>query len=488
MTGTTTRRLSTGIDGLDAVVGGGFISTRSYLVRGEPGTGKTILGLHYLTAGAANDENCLFVHLEEPERNIRDNATTLGLDLSGIEFLDLSPDATVFTEDRQYDVFAPEEVDGPSIRESIIERVRVVDPDRVFVDPLSQFRHLAPDEYQFRKQVTGFMQFLKDQEATVVFTSQETPQTPDDDLQYLSDGTVSLARGRRGRTVTVPKFRGSDTANGEHAVRIGDDGMAVFPILRPESHHEAFAADSISSGVPEVDQLLHGGLERGTVTILSGPTGVGKTTLGTQFMKEAAGRGERSVIYMFEEDKGTFLARSEAVNIPASRMIDRGTLAVEPVEPLERSPAEFASMVRREVESRDAEIVMIDGIDGYRLSIQGAESELERELNSLSRYLKNMGVAVILVDSVDAITGEFRPTSDGVSYLADNIVFLRYIEVEGVLRKAIGVLKKRTSDFERSLREFEITKHGITVGDSLDGLRGVLSGAPEFAAEFEGER
>jgi circadian clock protein KaiC len=256
--------------------------------------------------------------------------------------------------------------------------------------------------------------------------------------------------------------------------------MHVYPVLTPDAHHEKFTPESISSGVPEIDHILHGGIERGTVTILSGPTGVGKTTLGTQFMKEAAGRGERSVIYMFEENKKTLLHRSKSVNIPAETMVERGTLAVEEVEPLDKSPAEFASMVRSEVEQHDTEIVMIDGIDGYRLSLHGAEDDLERELNSLGRYLKNMGVAVILVDSVDSVTGNFKPTNSGLSYLADNIVFLRYLEMQGELQKAIGILKKRTSNFERSLRQFEITQHGITVGEPLSGLRGILSGTPEF--------
>ncbi|WP_135366112.1 ATPase domain-containing protein [Halosimplex halophilum] len=478
MTDAGDERISTGIDGLDRVLHGGLVPQRGYMVTGRPGTGKTILGLHFLTAG--DDGARLFVNLEESEADIRTNAAKLGFDLDDVAFLDLSPGADVFTDGRQYDIFEPDEVEGPTVSESIADRVREVDPDRVFIDPLTQLRNLAPDDYQFRKQVNGLTQFLRQRDATVLFTSQATERAPDDDLEFISDGALKLARDDAGRTLSVPKFRGSDTESGAHSVRITDEGMVVFPVLLPEAHGRTFAAESISSGVPEIDQILHGGIERGTVTILSGPTGVGKTTLGTQFMKEAAGRGERSVIYMFEENTETMIARSKAVNIPAERMVERGTLAVEEVEPLEKSPAEFASMVRAEVEERDAEIVMIDGIDGYRLSLRGDESDLERELNSLGRYLKDMGVAVILVESTNAITGQFQPTNSGLSYLADNIVFLRYLEMEGELRKAIGILKKRTSDFERALREFEITEHGITVGDPLTGLRGILSGTPEF--------
>ncbi|MBX0324428.1 AAA family ATPase [Halomicroarcula sp. F13] len=476
------RRCTTGIDGLDTVLHGGLVPGRTYMVTGRPGTGKTILGQHFLTSGPS-ESSSLFVNLEESESDVRANAETLGFDLEGVEFLDMSPGSEAFTDGQQYEIFAPSEVEGPDVVSAIDERVRELDPDRVFIDPLTQLRNLSPDTYQFRKQINGLIQFFRQRGATVLFTSQATPESPDDDLQYVSDGTFELTRTENGRAISVPKFRGSGTEDGHHSVRITDEGIQVYPVLHPEVHSQDFTSEVVSSGVPEVDQLLNGGVERGTVTVLSGPTGVGKTTLGTQFMKEAAGRGERSAIYMFEENRATLLARCESVNVPAKTMVERGTLTIKDVTPLDKSPAEFAAMVREEVEQRDARIVMIDGIDGYRLSLQGDEADLERELNSLGRYLKNMGVTVILVDCVDNVTGQFQPTKSKVSYLADNIVFLRYLEMNGRLRKAIGILKKRTSDFERTLREFEITQHGITVGKPLTGLRGVLSGTPEFTDE-----
>lgn len=473
-------RISTGVEGFDTVLKGGFFPHRSYLVTGQPGTGKTILGLSYLTAGLDASDTCLFVNLEESAADIRANAATLGFDLDGIEFLDLSPQAEGFTDGSQYQVFTPGEVEGPDLSDVRAERISTVDPDRVFVDPLSELRNLATEDYQFRKLINGFSQSVTDRDATLLFTSQATAAAPDADLLFISDGTIELERDAGRRTLKVVKFRGSSSEGGDHSLRITGSGMEVYPVLTPDSHGCEFSSETIPAGVPEIDELLEGGIDRGTVTILSGPTGVGKTTLGVQFMEEAAGRGERSVVYLFEESRGTLLERSGAVNIPAAEMLDRGTLALEEFEPLDRSPAEFAAMVRRQVEQRVARIVMIDGIDGYRLSLQGGGNELERELSSLVRYLKNMGVASILVDTVDAVTGEFQPTRGGVSYLGDNIVFLRYLEIGGELRKAIGILKKRTSPFERTLREFEITRHGIKVGEPLSGLRGILSGTPEF--------
>jgi circadian clock protein KaiC len=476
----TKPRVSTGIEGLDEVLLGGLIPERSYMVRGEPGTGKSILGLHYLIEGVEQGETSLYINLEETENAIRQNAASLGFDVDGVEFLDLTPESSEFTEEETYDVFAPGEVEQDSLTEAITDRVRELEPDRVVIDPMTQLRYLTPDQYQFRKQVLSLTRFFGQTGATLLFTSQASSQSPDDDLQFMSDGVVELDYAETGRTVDVPKFRGSDTRSGEHTMRIRDTGIDVYPELEPGAHAAEFALEPISSGVPELDEQLHGGIERGTVSIISGPTGVGKTTTGTQFMNAAAGRGERSVIYMFEETEETFLKRCSSVNITVEEMRERGTLTVEEIEALELSPQEFAHKVRADVEAGDAQIVMIDGISGYDLSIRGDEARLRRKLHSLCRYLKGMGVTVVLVDEVSSVTGEFEVTQGQISYIADNIVFLRHIEMQGELRKVIGVLKKRTSDFQRTLREFEITEDGIKIGDQLTNLQGILRGTPEW--------
>jgi circadian clock protein KaiC len=195
-------------------------------------------------------------------------------------------------------------------------------------------------------------------------------------------------------------------------------------------------------------------------------------------MKDAAGRGERSVVYTFEERLGTLLHRAEAVHIPVHAMMQRGTLSVVQVEPLQWTADEFAGLVRQEVEQYGTRIVMFDSTAGYRLSLRSGD--LVGHLHALCKYLQNMGVAVLLISEVEAITGEFRATEAGISYLADNIVFLRYLEIQGELRRAIGVLKKRLGSFERTLREIEITRYGIKVGKPLTELRGILRGTPEW--------
>ena len=470
-------RLSTGVSGLNEILHGGLISGRAYLVRGGPGTGKTTLGLHFLDAGVANGEKTLFITLGEVAEQISKNAENLGFDQKSIVFLDLSPTSEFFTKVQTYDIFSPAEVEREPTTQKIIEQVDTLKPQRIFLDAMTQFRYLSTDAFQFRKQVLSFLRFLVEQGATVLFTAEASEEAPDNDLQFMSDGVINLNFSDQNRTLSVTKFRGSDFQIGQHSMRLTETGIGVFPRLMPGGYKQKFTSEVISSGVPELDELLHGGLERGTITTISGPSGVGKSTLGLQFMKEAAGKGERSVVYTFEEWMETLLRRCEAINIPIQKMIERGTLSVVQVEPLRFTPDEFAARVRHEVEELHARIVMIDSVSGYRLSLQG--EDLVSHIHALCKYLQNMGVAVLLINEVETITGDFRVTENGISYLADNIVFLRYLEMQGEIRKVIGVLKKRMSDFEKNLREFEVSRYGIKVGKPLTKLRGILKGTPE---------
>lgn len=472
-------RIRTGVSGLDKVLCGGLVPARAYLARGGPGTGKTTLGLHFLATGVEQGEEVLYITLSEPEFQIRKAAQTIGFDLEGVSFLDLSPTSDFFAEVESYDIFSPAEVEREPTTQAIVERVKELKPTRVFLDSITQLRYLSTDTFQFHKQVLSFLRFLVEHDATVLATSEGSTEAPDEDLQFLSDAVINLDTGPNGRTLRVSKHRGSDFRRGAHSLRLTDEGMKVFPRLVPEEHRREFSSEPLSSGVPDLDSLLHGGLERGTVSIITGPTGVGKTSLGVQFMKEAAGRGQRSVLYAFEEEVGMLLDRCESISIPARKMIERGTLSVVNVEPLKYTPGEFAELVRTEVEEHDTDIVMVDSIRGYQLSLSG--KNLVPQLHALCKYLQNVGVTTVLINEKEDMTGGFSATEVGISYMADNIIYLRYIEdhigdqVE--LRKGIGVLKKRLSDFEKVMRELKITPYGIKIQDA-PGLESILESLP----------
>lgn len=463
----TDQRASTGIAGLDEVLNGGLIEGRTYLISGPPGTGKTTLGWHFLTAGVRNGETALYISFAEPAHELRANAALTGFDSEGVEIVDLSPTPEMFARAETYDIFSPSEVEREPTTARIVEAVERIKPHRVFVDSMTHLRFLASDGFHFRRQASSFLRFLAERGSVVMVTSESTSETPDDDLRFIVDGVVELDLGDRSRTLCITKFRGSGFRVGKHTLVLGRQGATVFPRLIPMQHGREFVASKLSSGLPDFDDLLHGGIERGTISLISGPTGVGKTTLGVQFMKEAAKSGLRSVVYTFDEPAETVLRRCEAVQMGVRTMIERGTLQIVELEAMRYGPDEFADLVRRDVEERGTRIVMIDSVSGYRLSVTG---DLAERLHALGRYLQNVGVTVLLIDELRDLTS-FRATEVGISYLADNLIFLRYVERANgkalELRKGVGVLKKRMSDFEKTVREFAITDQGIVIGQAL---------------------
>ncbi|PSQ22376.1 recombinase RecA [Halobacteriales archaeon QS_9_67_17] len=476
-------RVSTGTDGLDGVLNGGFIRGQTAVVTGGPGTGKTVLALQFLAAG----DSGLYIGFEERETDIRANAAALGIDLSDVTILDLSASGERFFEGEEYTIFPHEEVEGEEMLDEIAATIDGESPERLAIDPLSELRSLVPDDYRFRRNISSLFNELKGREVTTLCTTQSTAGS-DRDLQFLGDLTVDINRETNHRTLEVTKSRGTDAASGRHSYRIrGDTGGRVYPKLVPGDHERERGQEreQLSAGVSEVDALLKGGIETGSVTVISGPSGAGKTTLGSLFLQTAAASDRTAAGFLFEELLDDYLYRSDALGLDVTDHYDAGRLDLTEVESLTRSTDEFAHDIRRTVEEDSVEVVMIDGIPGYRLSLRGDETEemLTRELHALCRYCKRMGVSLILIDEVRNVTGDLTPTDQRISYLADNIVFLRYMEHGGSVEKVMGVLKKRFGDFEQSLRRLEIDEGGVHVGERLSGMRGVLTGVPEQVDE-----
>ncbi|WP_226005399.1 ATPase domain-containing protein [Natrinema salinisoli] len=473
-------QLSSGISGLNSLLNGGFVDGRLYLVLGSPGTGKTTLGMEFLRTGIDTDETVLFIHGEESREGLLTNAAQFDIDLADANFLDIGPESEFFTQSQTYDVVDPKDIEDDSLIGDIRDTIDEVDPDRALIDPITQFQYLESDEYQFRKRIISFARFLKSRGTTVLAT--KTPDAQfDEQLKSLSDGVISLEYESEGRRITVSKHRGVGQRDGTHGLEIRSAGLDVYPALRPDRHSRSFEPIQLASGIDGIDSLLGGGLEQGTVTIISGPSGVGKTTIATEFLQTAAANGGGALTYLFEESLETFTYRSEGFGIPVTRLRENGSLTVEPIVPSARSPEEFAQLVKTQVEDQNSDLVVIDGIQGYKTAIKGGveDVDLRRRLHALTEYLTNMNVSVLLIDQRHEVTGLPQPTSANVSYLADNLVYQQYIELEGELQRIIGVLKKRVGDFETVPRQFTITADGLTVGESMAGYHGVLTGLPE---------
>ena len=474
------KRISTGISGLDEILDGGLIPHQSYLIQGGPGTGKSTIGYSFLEQGVKEGETSLYISFGESSKNTIKNAEKVSIDLSKVKIIDLNGDHDFTKNMESYSVFPTAEVENDSIFTPIIKAMETHKPDRVFLDSITMFQFLNEDQYQTRNLVLSFIKYICSNGATLLMTSELSEKSNEKEATFWVDGIITLTFSPDWRKINVTKYRGSDFRPGNHSFNITDEGLKVFTSLRPNQYSRKFISSPVSSGLPEFDKLLHGGIEKGTTTLVTGPSGVGKTNLCVQFMKEAASRGERSAVYTFEESEEVILKRSESINVPVKNMIEKGLLSINSVEPLSYSPDEFSRMVRDDVEKNETQFILIDSIGGYGMAVR-EENTLER-LHSLTVYLQNMGVTTFLINETQSITGTLESTNMHASYLADNIIFLRYMELESELQKAIGVLKKRLSDFEKSIRRFEITKEGIKVGDRLSGLTGILTGIPQTSS------
>lgn len=476
---TPQQRLSTGIRGLDTILDGGLLACRRYLVRGGPGLGKTTLGLNFLTAGG-NKDSSLFIGFQEPECELRQNAASVGLDTSSIHFLSLAPTEEFFTGAEAYDVFSASDVEQAPMIKAIVDTVERVQPTRVFIDSLTQLRFLSADLAQFRKQVLSFLRYLTDRGATVLFTSESTREIPDDDLQFLADGIIDLQQANSSAIIAIKKFRGSDFLRGMHQFRMDNNGFNVFPhTLPPQKKLTDGHPIQLSSGNEVLDGMLKGGLEAGTVTLVTGPTGIGKSTLGGLFAVETARSGRAAALYQFEEEINSWMSRLRALGVDADTPISDGLLTLEQVEPLRYLADEFTNAVRRRIGLEGIELVVIDSVTGFELTL-GSDQKLSQSLHAFLKTLTRLGVAVLLINENRAIVGDIQISEREISYIADNVIYLRYVQSGDAMDKIIGVLKKRLSDFDTRQRQFEIAQGGVRVGDhaSILGIGVSIGQAP----------
>jgi circadian clock protein KaiC len=237
----------------------------------------------------------------------------------------------------------------------------------------------------------------------------------------------------------------------------------------------------MSSGIAGLDQLLGGGVERGTSTLLVGSAGTGKSSLAAQFVAAAAGRGQKSAMFIFDESVNTLVSRMSGLGVDMQKAIDDGMVAIRQVDPAELTPGEFANSIRHEVEINQAAIVVIDSLNGYLNAMPG-ERYLTIHLHELLMYLGERGVATLLIGAHQGVIGTQMFTPVDASYLADSVVMLRYFEAHGQVRQAISVMKKRGGAHERTIRDFQMVAGRINVGPPLREFRGVLTGVPIYEA------
>jgi circadian clock protein KaiC len=399
---------------------------------------------------------------------------------------ELVPPETTLDPERELTVFHPAEMELSETTKLIFERVEQTNPTRVVLDSLSELRLLAQSSLRYRRQVLALKHFFTSRNCTVVMLDDLTSQQDDLQLHSISHGVVLLEQlaieyGAERRRMRVIKMRGIQFRGGFHDFTIEKGGLRIYPRLVAAEHHRRFAGDVTLSGNAELDQLLGGGLERGTNALLIGAAGVGKSSLALTYAIAAAERGEHSVFFAFDEGRGTVEARARTLGLPLEKHVETGAIRFQQIDPAELSPGEFAANVRHSVEADNARVVVIDSLNGY-LNAMPDERFLILQMHELLSFLGQQGVLTILILAQHGLVGPMDTPLD-ISYLSDAVLMLRYFEIAGTVRRALSVVKKRSGDHEHTIREFRLTNHGIKLGPPLTAFSGIFSGTPHYIGE-----
>src|ERR1700741_4318608 len=320
-------RISTGSRGLDDVLGGGIDPERMYLYEGRPGSGKTTLAIQFLLEGVRNGEPVLYVTLSETESELRLVAKRHGWSLDGITVFELVPPETTLDPSQELTVLHPAEMELSETSRLIFEKVEGLNPNRIVVDSLSDLRLLAQSPLRYRRQILALKHFFSSRRSTVILLDDLAAHPNDLQLHSIVHGVVLLEQlaidyGAERRRMRVVKMRGIPFKGGFHDFTIERGGLEIYPRLVAAEHHKEFEGGFVPSGNKEVDMLLGGGLERGTNALLIGAAGVGKSSLALTYAIAAAARGERSIIFAFDEGRGTMKSRAKTLGLPLEESLE----------------------------------------------------------------------------------------------------------------------------------------------------------------------
>ena len=462
---------------------GGFPTGRLLLIEGDPGVGKTTLALQFLLEGHRRGERGVYVTLSETKEELEMVAASHGWSLEGIELFELTP-ADALRGDDQNTLFHPSEVELAETTKAVVDLCARVKPKRLVFDSLSEIRLLAQSPLRYRREVLSLKQHFAGRGCTVLLLDDLTGTAADGHLQSLAHGVLTLDKlvplyGAQRRRLRVAKLRGVDFRGGYHDFVIERGGVVIFPRLVASEHKNDFERGVASSGMPALDAMLGGGLDRGTSALLLGPPGTGKSALATQWASAAATRGEKVFVYAFDESLATMEARSKSLGIDLPAHEKAGRIIVRQIDPAEVPPGQLTHQIRQAVEAEGARMVIIDSLNGY-LQAMPDESFLVLQLHELLTYLGRRGVVSLLVVAQNGLLGASMVSPTDVTYLADTVLLLRHFEAGGTLRKAVSVLKKRTGKHESAIRELRLSAEGITAGEPLTNFRGVLTGVPTY--------
>ncbi|HWJ37514.1 MAG TPA: ATPase domain-containing protein [Sphingomicrobium sp.] len=479
--------VSSGSTALDYVLAGGFAAKRIHLIEGEPGAGKTTLGLQFLIEGRSKGEGCLYITLSESKEELTHVAQSHGWTLEGIDIFELVPPELSLDQDREQSIVYASDLELGETVQLVKDEVERVAPARVVFDSLSEIRLLAQGALRFRRQVLALKHFFAQHGCTVLFLDDLTEMVDDLSLHSLAHGVVRLEQiaqtyGAERRRLRVHKMRGRKFHGGFHNFVIRTGGVEIFPRLVASDHPETPKVwKQAQSGIATLDQLVGGGLDYGTSTLIIGPSGTGKSTLGLRYVHQAMARGEKALVISFDETQAIFERRASGLGMDTAPFAKDGRFTFRQVDPAELSPGELTGIIREYVENEGVSVVVLDSLSGYQQAMP-EEQFLLLQMHEILTYLNQQNVLTFLILTQAGMIGNMQNPLD-LTYLSDSVLMLRYFETDGEIRRALSVMKKRTGVHEPTIREFRIGDGGVQVGPALKGFRGVLSGTPVYEGE-----
>lgn len=481
--------LSTGLRELDDILLGGLVPGRTYLFEGDPGSGKTTLGLTFALEGVAVGQPTLYVSLAESKVELHDIAESHGWSLEGLDIAELVPSEESLRPDAQYTMYHPAEVEFGESLQKILDRARASGARRVVLDSLSEIRLLAGEALRYRRQLLALKQFFMRDGATVVLLDDRTGPTHDTQLHSMVHGVIALEQhapeyGSERRRLRVVKMRGRAYRGGYHDFRIVQGGLSLFPRVLASEQVVDFPRSVIQSGIQELDDLVGGGLDRGSSTLFMGPAGVGKSTVALAYAVAAARRGEPAALFLFDESEFLLRRRAGSLGIDLDDCLRNGTVRILETDPAEVSPGEFAHLMHEQVSEHGMRVLVIDSLNGYLNAMPG-ERHLVIQLHELLTSLGRRGVTTLMVVAQHGLLGAGMQAPVDASYLADALMLFRFFECQGRVRKAVSVFKNRGGAHESTIRELQFSSEGIRVGPALAEFDGVLTGAPVFRGSVE---
>jgi circadian clock protein KaiC len=478
------KKLATGILGFDEIAYGGIPKGRTTLLSGASGSGKTVFAMQFLMGGVKGGEPGVFVTFEETPKDIIRNMKGFGWDIDKLInegkfiFVDASP-----SEDESIEVG---DFDLGAFLARILHAVKKVDAKRVAVDSISALFPRYSDQAVIRRELYRVASQLKKKGMTTILTAERTVEKEGQIgrfgvEEFVSDNVILLhnyldtVRGDRKRSVEILKFRGTTHETQDTPLLVLSDGVNVFPRPRPSYKGQRSSNKKLSLGIPGLDKMFFGGVYELSTTLLTGASGAGKTVSGLHFILEGARKGEKGLLIAFEESDEQLFRNAESFGQDLRKYVNEGIVRLFTSVPEELKPEEHFKRIRDIVEESEVSRFVIDSLSALeRIYPPDRFREFTVGLNT---YLKGKGVTSLMTNTTAALLDVSQITETHLSTATDNIILLKYLELDGQMKRALIVIKARGSDHDKSLHELIIDASGMSVGDPFYGVEGLMGGS-----------